>query len=159
MWCTWQSWSYANDWRKQETTSMAKRCQVKLVEAKASTTTEEKRSEGNEALHKVGGRYTFIDKSVTEPTGQRKQSRGSGRYGKWYTMERKLRASITGWITGRKKTAVECSWSSVSSTSLTQAVRAFNVKGLPVKGLSERAQKQQDTRENNRMSGNADNVK
>ena len=63
---------------------MAKRCQVKLVEAKASTTTEEKRSEGNEALHKEGGRYayTFIDKSVTEPTGQRKQSRGNGRYGK-----------------------------------------------------------------------------
>ena len=62
---------------------MAKRCQVKLVEEQASTTTEEKRSEGNEALHKVGGRYTFIDKSVTEPTGQRKQSRGNGgRYGK-----------------------------------------------------------------------------
>jgi len=54
----------------------------KLVEEQASTTTEEKRSEGNEALHKVGGRYTFIDKSVTEPTGQRKQSRGNGRYGK-----------------------------------------------------------------------------
>ena len=99
----------------------------KLVEEQASTTTEEKRSGGNEALHKVGGRYTFIDKSVTEPTGQRKQSRGNGRYGKWYTMERKLRASIIRWITGRKKTAVECPWSSVSGTSLTHAVRAFNV--------------------------------
>jgi hypothetical protein len=52
---------------------MAKRCQVKLVDEQASTTTEEKRSEGNEALHKVGGRYTFIDKSVTEPTGQRER--------------------------------------------------------------------------------------
>jgi hypothetical protein len=31
-------------------------------------------------------------------------------------MERELRASITGWITGRKKTAVECSWSNVSGT-------------------------------------------
>ena len=61
---------------------MAKRCQVKLVEAKASTTTEEKISEGNEALRKVGGRYTSIDQSVTEPTGQKKQSRGNERYGK-----------------------------------------------------------------------------
>ena len=61
---------------------MAKRCQVKLVEEKASTTTEEKRSEGNEAFHKVVGRHTFIDKSVTVPTGQRKQSRRNGRYGK-----------------------------------------------------------------------------
>jgi hypothetical protein len=40
---------------------MAKRCQVKLVDEQASTTTEEKRSpEGNETFHKVGGRYLYV---------------------------------------------------------------------------------------------------
>ena len=74
-------------------------------------------------------------------------------------MERKLRASIKGGSRDEKKRQSNVRGPSVSDTSLTHAVRAFNVKGLPVKGLSERAQKQQDTRENNRMSANADNVK
>ena len=55
---------------------MAKRCQAKLVEEKASTTTEEDRKAINVAPCKVGGRYTFTDKGR-----QNQPDKGSNREG------------------------------------------------------------------------------